>query len=141
MIEEFREYIRHPSSIPITFTLRKDEHTSPLKDVGKGGVCFKVSQMLPVGEKIQIQINACKPAFQAEGIVCWCKHYKQGYLVGVTFTDKAVRFAIRMVEQVCYIENYRKQVFAEQGVSISSEQAAMEWIRDHAAQFPIQSDS
>ncbi|MCX4188246.1 PilZ domain-containing protein [Methylophaga sp. OBS4] len=139
MIEELRQFIRHPSSIPIKFKLRGRERTEPLKDVGKGGLCFKASQFIAAGETIQIQISACQPVFAAEGIVRWCRQEGQQFLVGVVFKD-SVRFALRMVEQICYIENYRYQVLASTGVALSSEQAASEWIRKYAARFPLKPD-
>jgi hypothetical protein len=136
MIEEQRQFIRHPSSIPIKFKLRGGEQTEPMQDVGNGGLCFKASQSIAAGETIQIQIAACQPAFAAEGIVRWCRQEGQQFLVGVVFKDKAVRFALRMVEQICHIENYRHQVLASTGVDLSSEQAASEWIHKYAARFP-----
>ena len=43
-----------------------------------------------------------------------------------------------MIEQVCYIENYRRKVKEEQGRELDSKQAAMEWIARNASDFPDQ---
>jgi hypothetical protein len=42
----------------------------------------------------------------------------------------------RMVEQVCYIENYKKVVYQTEGRLLTAEEAAMEWICKYASQFP-----
>jgi hypothetical protein len=41
-----------------------------------------------------------------------------------------------MVEQVCHIENYKKEIYRAEGRLLSSEQAAMEWIIRYASRFP-----
>ena len=41
-----------------------------------------------------------------------------------------------MVEQVCYIESYKKVVYETEGRQLTTEEAAMEWIRKYASQFP-----
>jgi len=136
MIDEPREFIRHPSTIPIHFTLGQRQKTRPARDVGSGGLCFHSAEAVSIGEVIEIEIASCKPTFTAEGIVRWCEPEGNAFLVGVAFTDKSVRFAVRMVEQLCYIEDYRQQKEAETGRSISSQQAALQWIKDHAESFP-----
>ena len=66
----------------------------------------------------------------------WCRPTPQGYDVGVAFDEAATLFAVRMVEQLCRIEEYRRRVAEEEGRQLSSEQAAEEWIRRYAASFP-----
>jgi hypothetical protein len=41
-----------------------------------------------------------------------------------------------MVEQICYIEHYRKEVRATQGRVLTAEEAAREWIERNAGRFP-----
>jgi hypothetical protein len=41
-----------------------------------------------------------------------------------------------MVEQVAYIESYKKQVREREGRTITGEQAAFEWIARYADSFP-----
>ena len=45
-------------------------------------------------------------------------------------------FKLRMVEQICQIEHYRLTVLSDEGRVISSEQAAHEWVIEHASDFP-----
>jgi hypothetical protein len=43
---------------------------------------------------------------------------------------------MRMLEQVCHIESYRKQVRVNEGRELNDEEAALEWISRNAAGFP-----
>lgn len=131
-----RQYIRHPIDIPIEITV--DNHHKKLKatDLGEGGLCFVSAHALTVGDNIHIIIPMCDPAFDAEGIVCWCRADGQTYLIGLTFQDKSIAYTVRMVEQICHIEDYKRQVFTKTGKKISNGQAAKEWIEKYAGTFP-----
>ena len=41
-----------------------------------------------------------------------------------------------MVEQVCNIENYRRDVEQREGRKLTTEEAAKEWIKRDASSFP-----
>ena len=41
-----------------------------------------------------------------------------------------------MVEQICHIEQYRREVLKKEGRRLSSEEAASEWIVKYASDFP-----
>jgi len=45
-------------------------------------------------------------------------------------------FRMRMFEQVCHIEAYRKEKQSREGRKLSREEAAAEWISSYAAGFP-----
>ncbi|HIC45929.1 MAG TPA: PilZ domain-containing protein [Methylophaga aminisulfidivorans] len=136
MIEELRRFIRHPSSVPIQVKLGEQHQQRSLKDVSKGGLCFCSAEPIAVGTLVEINILACKPGFTAKGIISWCKPEGNQYLVGVNFQSKAMTYALRMVEQICYIEDYRKRISANTGRQLTSDQAALEWIQKYAADFP-----
>jgi hypothetical protein len=46
-------------------------------------------------------------------------------------------FILRMVEHICYIEHSRRTVRESQGRTLSSQEAAIEWIEYYADIFPI----
>ena len=54
----------------------------------------------------------------------------------VQFLDQDDSFRARMVEQVCHIEHYKAEVREKEGRAISGEEAAQEWIRKYAKDFP-----
>lgn len=138
MPETMRRYIRHPSELPIRYRLggAPGERALGLKDFGRGGLCFKAEQAVPAGSAIAIEIPVKEPPFRADGVVAWCR---EGDVceVGVCFSGDDTLFTLRMVEQICYIEHYRRQVWENQGRRLSSESAAREWIARYAHRFPI----
>ncbi|PHS70223.1 MAG: pilus assembly protein PilZ [Methylophaga sp.] len=137
MNDENRKYIRHPVDIPIVLTVADELDTQYTKDICAGGLCFVCDHAVKAGQHIQIAISTYKFVFDAEGIVCWCRSDGQAYLIGMAFQDKSVAYAVRMVEQICHIENYRQQILAKTGVELSNQQAAQQWIDKHAGSFPI----
>jgi len=76
------------------------------------------------------------PPFEAEGVVAWCHQRGDGFVVGVSFDDVEVSYALRMVEQLCYIEQYRIEVMTQEGRHLDLEEAAREWIQKFAHSFP-----
>jgi len=131
-----RQFIRHPTAVPILFNVGNKAETITAKDIGDGGLCFVSQHSIKAGEPIDITIPICHPEFHAHGIVRWCKHNGNTFLIGVAFQQESVVFAIRMVEQICHIKNYRKKILAETGVALTDEQAAKEWISHYANEFP-----
>jgi len=136
MSDSKRQFIRHPTDIPIEFSVSDEVEKINVKDIGAGGLCFASDRSINTGQQIHIFIPICSPKFDASGIVRWCKQYGPNYLIGVSFQQEEVLFAIRMVEQICHIEDYRSHVKDEQGIELSSEQAATEWITEYAHKFP-----
>ena len=45
-------------------------------------------------------------------------------------------FKVRMVEQICHIEHYRKEVLASEDRRLTSQEAATEWIGKYSSKFP-----
>ena len=133
-----RRYIRHPSCLPISVALPNSvvRPEECLRNVSEGGVCFATGSQLEVGLPIRLRIPVFAEHFEVEGKVAWCRPAGRGYEVGVAFDQRQDRFAVRMVEQFCYIEDYRARVEREEGRTMTSEQAAGEWIKRFADQFP-----
>jgi len=136
MRDTTRQFIRHPTDIPIQFRTAGVVAKINVKDIGTGGLCFASSHRINTGEQIHIIIPVCQPEFDAKGIVRWCKEEGGKFLVGVAFQQEEVTFAVRMVEQICHIEDYRSQAKRDKGLELSSEQAAVQWISEYAHTFP-----
>jgi len=136
MARECRQFIRHPSTIPIQFHLGRQQYKRQVRDVSHGGLCFSSDEAVETGATILVEIPACEPTFHAEGLVRWCRPEGDVFLIGVTFNEAAVRFAVRMVEQLCHIEAYRRSLEAETGEKLDSQQAAVRWISEFASRFP-----
>lgn len=133
-----RQFIRHPSDFPIEYDIRyfNSNGKEPLKNISQGGLCFYVDDNITPGLSIHIRIPVQTPAFEAKGIVAWCQSSNGRYEIGVKFPDESTEFNVRMIEQVCHIEQYSKDVLKKKGRNLSKEEAAMEWVGKYAKDFP-----
>ena len=68
--------------------------------------------------------------------MAWCQNEGGQYAVGVQFLDSEEAFRVRMVEQVCHIESYRRDIAEREGRQLTAEEAALEWIGRYASSFP-----
>jgi hypothetical protein len=133
-----RLYLRHPTDVPIHYRLGDvaADCRDHLRNIGRGGLCFKSHAPLSPGAGIHIEILITEPVFQADGVVVWCHASDGAFEVGVRFEGAETDYSVRMVEQVCQIEHYRQEVLKAEGRELTSEQAALEWIQKSAARFP-----
>ncbi len=129
--------MRHPASIPIEVTASPNRPArETLREVGHGGLSFHALSGVEPGEVISIRIAASSPPTEIEAQVVWCHQSAGGFDVGVQFLGGDDAFRARMVEQVCHIRHYRRQVLTAEGRRLSRHQAALEWIAKHAGTFP-----
>ena len=134
-----RSYIRHPSDIPIEYQTDVSESVAGkerLNNISNGGLSFTSERSLREGAVITIRIDHVKPHFEVQGRVAWCHREQDYFVIGVSFMEEADLFRLRMVEQICHIEQYKSKVQAEEGRHLSGEQAAREWIQKYAGLFP-----
>ena len=131
-----RNYIRHPTSIPIhVFTGAQNSAEVMVNNLSAGGLCFFTDIPVKVGTVVDLTISHVTPDYQGAGIIVWRRSQQpDGFEVGVRFANDDEYFRVRMVEQVCQIEEYRQQL-AEVGRNLTSEEAAHEWIIRFAANF------
>jgi len=133
-----RAFLRHPSDISIECRAVDGSlaQENPARDVGGGGLSFRCGHRCESGKQVAVRIGACHPPFEAVGTVVWCQPAGDHYDVGVRFEGEDAQFALRMAEQVCHIEQYRKEVLEREGRSLSADEAANEWIARQASRFP-----
>ena len=77
-----------------------------------------------------------QPDFEVRGQVVWCRAESGVFEIGVAFLNPSDLFQVRMVEQICHIEQYKADVLASEGRRLNGEQAAQEWIQKFAGDFP-----
>jgi hypothetical protein len=85
---------------------------------------------------IDIEIPAVKPVFRTRAKVIWCRQSDDHYDVGAEFAEEKDSFRARLVEQVCYIEHYKKEVLEKEGRILNGREAAQEWVQKFAENFP-----
>ena len=134
---QIRKYIRHPSDIPIEIEVgEQHEESDLLNNVSSGGLSFHSQLALQVGTIISLRIPAVQPPFETKARVMWCQDSGDAYDIGVELLDKEQAYRARMVEQVCHIEHYKREIFQREGRCLSGEEAAREWIDLYADHFP-----
>jgi len=138
-----RQFYRHPADIPIEIRRGADSpapvggtDTAHVQNVSVGGLAVDMEQCLDKGEIVEIHIPFVKPPFEAHGRVVWCHKADGSYEMGVQFLDASDAFRARMVEQVCHIEQYKRDVREKEGRVLATNEAAREWITKFAARFP-----
>ena len=133
-----REFIRHTVDVPLEV---EDLGTNGprlerSRNVSFGGLAFRTEVCPRIGALLQLRMPTVDPPFVAEVRVAWCRPEDGAYLVGARFVDAAAAFRSRMVQQVCAIEKYRREVREGEGRTLSSQEAAAEWIERYAGRFP-----
>ena len=107
IIHEGRQYVRHPTSIPIeVWEFSQTEHNiQQLDNVGLGGLAFKSEVDWEIGSLITIRV-LMEPLIVLHGKVVWCHNQEEYFEVGVRFLE----LQDEMVEEVCQIEIYQKLI-------------------------------
>jgi hypothetical protein len=131
-----RQFIRHPISIPIhVHPIDHPVANIAVQNLSAGGLCFVTDTPVAVGSLVEFIIPDLEPDYHGDGIVVWRKDQAPNlFSVGMCFITDDEYYRTRMVEQVCNIEAYRKQL-AEQGRELTPQAAAEEWIAHYAAKF------
>jgi hypothetical protein len=132
-----RQYIRHPTEIPIEIRGPAFPVERRLaRNVGIGGLAFHATRSMEPGSLVTLRIAGVDPAFESQARIVWCRPRDDGFDLGVTFLTAEDAHRARMVEQVCYIERYKQTVLDTERRTLSSEEAAREWIAKFASAFP-----
>ena len=134
-----RQFIRHPSDVPIEIENAAGDGyvRRATENVGFGGLAFSSEDAVEPETIIALRFPYLKPAFEVPAArVAWCRHDGGRYSVGVQFLDCEEAFKVRMIEQICHIESYRRDVAQREGRELTAEDAALEWINRFASSFP-----
>jgi PilZ domain len=123
-----RRFIRHPLNIPINVTSPHQETVCSSKNIGVGGLSFIGDYYVMPGTLVNIHIPYFQPPFSSEARVLWSREADEGTELGVEFLTVDDAYRARMVEQICHIESYRRQVAKEQQRNLTSHEAALNWM-------------
>lgn len=134
-----RHFIRHPADMPIECRMTQSELCSRhhLRNIGLGGLCFQTCDAFERGCVIQITIPVREPPFETTGVIVWRRRINSHYEIGVRFPDENTAFSVRMVEQICRVQHYRKEVLEKEGRMLTESEAAIEWVAKYARYFPL----
>ena len=136
-----RKHIRHITGVPIEVSLEYapvnliDSEDDTITNVSLGGLSFIATDRLDISEQIKVRFPAGKENTVLDGKIVWCEKTHRGYEVGLEFDDPEEIDRLKVIEHICHIENYRKEIETREGRKISSEQAAREWVSRFAGNF------
>jgi hypothetical protein len=125
-----RQHARRKTEIPVRYYGygMPENKTGQLRDVSLSGLSFKSHYHFQSGTRIIVHIPYTSPLFKTFASVIWCHHSDSFYEVGIKFHDINGDTQKVMFEQICLIENYRTDVRKTECRTITSEQAAREWL-------------
>jgi hypothetical protein len=134
---EKRAFIRHPSDVPLDIRLDNPEIPveTGLNNVGAGGLAIISNTPFRINSVLSVRIPHIQPVFEVRGRVVWCKESSGRYEIGVEFIETKDAFGVRMAEQICHIERYKKEIRDKEGRALSGREAALEWIEKNASSF------
>ena len=113
-----------------------DDTDQTITNVGLGGLAFLSSRPFDLMERVRVTIPVLEQDNRLTGNVVWCEKSAEGYEVGIEFEKSRDTYRMRMIEQICHIEHYRREVERLEGRKLSSQDAAGEWIARFARDFP-----
>lgn len=126
--------------IQVTTNWEEDEDDEfldqTITNVSLGGLAFVSTKPFAVLDRVQVCIPVLERDNRLIGNVVWCEKSAAGYEVGIEFEKSRDVFRLRMIEQICHIEHYRKEILLQEGRKLTSKEAASEWIARYASDFP-----
>ncbi len=133
-----RNFIRHPADIPIEIhhLALVSPREQRLNNISAGGLSLQADHYVEKGTLLDIKIPVSQPPFETKARVVWCKKKGDLFDIGVKFDEARESFRTRMVEQVCYIQHYKKEIAEREGRILDGREAAQEWIAKYAKNFP-----
>ncbi|NNM00904.1 MAG: PilZ domain-containing protein [Gammaproteobacteria bacterium] len=142
MRNENRRSTRHPTGMPVQLgETGKDKcYAVPCANVSTGGLACYAARAVPPGTALSIVFPALAGDTSLTGTVAWCRaveNVDEVFDIGVQFgADNDDTYRVRLCEQICRIEQYKRDVLLDEGRFLTSDEAAVEWISGHAAAFP-----
>ena len=133
-----KHFIHHPASTRIDVRVSTRPEASTQARCSTGGLAFLSGKKISPGTLVTIKIPypRIKAKFIIKGKVAWCRKQGQQSALGIEFQNTDDAFAVRMFEQICHIDDYRKAIRRNEGRNLSAKDAAQEWISKYSATFP-----
>ena len=126
--------IRHPDEFPIELNMQ-DSKPNPLTPAIFQLICHS-SQPYSYGDAIAIKIPSVANHLEVRGTIQSCEGQNGYYELEIGFNSEDSLMRIRMLEQLCYIQRYRRHILSTEGRDLTDQDAALEWIGKYAHLFP-----
>lgn len=105
---------------------RQNPQCECLNDISFEGLSFESQNDYRRGTILTIHIPVTEPSFQVISEIVWCKPNGGNYKMGVKFLQIENGYRMKMLEQLSFIESYRKKMFFDENRSLSCEEASNE---------------
>ena len=127
-----------PIQVNLEWADEDDDETvdQTITNVSLGGLAFISDKPIDLLERVRICIPILDQDNFLIGNVVWCETVGSSYEIGVEFESSRDVYRLRMIEQICHIEHYRKEVERVEGRKLNAQEAAKEWISKYAGDFP-----
>lgn len=127
-----------PIRVNLNWEDEEDDETvdQTVTNVSLGGLAFLSDRPLEMLARVRICISILQQDNFLVGNVVWCNPVGSSYEIGIEFEKSRDVYRLRMIEQICHIEHYRKEVARVEGRKLSTQEAASEWISKYAGDFP-----
>ena len=138
---ERRGLMRHPTTMPVVCRGRgrSNPGQSNLLNASFGGLSFVSDGLFAQGDTVDVSFPARQITERFSGVVVWSQDLAGGHAdrhaYGVRFCGAEMFRRVRLLEQICHIEAYRKVQASQHNRELSPNQAAEEWITRYAARF------
>ena len=138
---EIHKHIRHLTGVAIEVSSGQvpvdvhDCEDATITNVSLGGLSFTANDRLDISNPIEARFPVLREERVLGAWVVRCEKTPRGYEVGLEFDDPEEIDRLKVVEHICHIENYRKEIESREGRKINSEQASLEWVSRFASNF------
>jgi hypothetical protein len=119
---------RHTTNAQIYITVSglSKSGFAQLNNVSFEGLSFQSPFEYNNTQVITINIPVVKPDFEVIAEIAWRRRNASGFLAGVKFLQVEKGYRMKMLEQLTFIESYRKKVLFDEDRKLSCEQAYSE---------------
>lgn len=128
-------FIAHPPGYPIRVR-RRPWRGAPDLTAGLIGLRVRGRGYQSPGTVVTVDIEAGGERHRFDTQVVMVCPAERRFELGLWVEDPEAGYRLRMVEQICHIESYRRRVERREGRRLSTDAAAAEWIERYAAGFP-----
>lgn len=127
-----RDETRHPITFEIAYTIEEElaPHEDMVKNISEGGLCLITIHDIQVGTELSFFLTIGNTKYELEGFSVWKKdslEIAEMYEVGVQFTLESLDLATSIVQLICDIHDYQRDIEIEEGRHISLHEAALEF--------------
>ena len=137
--KEKRRYIRHLLVNPLEFQVADEcefEKTETV-NLSEGGLLFMSRKDVAIGTFIKLHMPLYNKVFKISARVAHSsKDEATGlFRIGVTFSNYADAFKVKLIEQIYLIEEYRVLRSLQMGEEMTLQDASKEWIKRYSERF------